>query len=95
MLGYWNHLVVTWQSRDGEVLIYLNSQRVHQAVEARGETFHGGGTLVLGQVNLKNLRGYHKNLSLFQLQNASDIHFALRLGRNWSSYVTIAICSST
>ena len=55
MQGYWNHLVVTWQSRDGEVQIYLNSQRVHQAVEARGETFHGGGTLVLGQVNLKNL----------------------------------------
>ena len=56
MLGYWNHLVVTWQSRDGEVLIYLNSQRVHQAVEARGETFHGAGTLVLGQVNLKSWR---------------------------------------
>ena len=51
----WHHVVVTWESRDGAVNIYLNGSHVWSGVISGGKTVDGDGTLVLGQVRLMNL----------------------------------------
>lgn len=47
--GEWHHIVVTWRSSDGRVLLYKDGALAYQDHLASGETIAPDGVLVLGQ----------------------------------------------
>jgi len=47
--GAFNHIIVTWRSSDGQLLVYLNGTQVFSTILRQGESITDGGSLVLGQ----------------------------------------------
>jgi len=47
--GKWNHIVVTWQSSTGSLVMYKNGVAVYSTTHQTGYTIKSGGSLILAQ----------------------------------------------
>lgn len=47
--GQWNHIVVTWRSSDGALVMYKNGTAVFSTNHQAGYTIKSGGSLILAQ----------------------------------------------
>ena len=59
--GEWHHLVVTWDSNDRYLKIYVNGTVQLSETVSQGMNIPGGGTLVLGQVGDKSSKFSHSS----------------------------------
>lgn len=57
--GQWHHVAVTWESRTGDTILYLDSREVWRVTRGKGKRIPSGGTLVVGreQVGVSVWRG--------------------------------------
>jgi hypothetical protein len=47
--GQWHHVAVTWESRTGTTILYLDSREVWRVTRGKGKRIPSGGTLVIGR----------------------------------------------
>lgn len=47
--GQWHHVAVTWESRTGTTILYLDSREVWRVTRGKGKRIPSGGTLVVGR----------------------------------------------
>ena len=45
----WHHWAVTWRSRDGQVVLYRDGEKVSEKTLKKGYQIQSGGSLILGQ----------------------------------------------
>jgi hypothetical protein len=53
--GQWHHIAVTWESRSGSVIMYLDSREVWRVTRGKGKKIPSGGTLVIGREQVRCL----------------------------------------
>lgn len=57
--GQWHHVAVTWESRTGDTILYLDSREVWRVTRGKGKRIPSGGTLVVGREQVCGWRGEH------------------------------------
>jgi len=51
--GQWHHIAVTWESRTGNTILYLDSREVWRVTRGKGKRIPSGGTLVIGREQVR------------------------------------------
>jgi hypothetical protein len=51
--GQWHHVAVTWESRTGTTILYLDSREVWRVTRGKGKRIPSGGTLVIGREQVR------------------------------------------
>lgn len=55
--GQWHHVAVTWESRTGNAILYLDSREVWRVTRGKGKRIPSGGTLVVGREQVRQALG--------------------------------------
>jgi hypothetical protein len=58
--GQWHHIAVTWESRTGTAILYMDSREVWRVIRGKGKKIPSGGTLVIGREQVRVDGGQHR-----------------------------------